>query len=224
MDEVWKSVEGYEGLYEVSNKGRVKSTNLYAHKEPIILSQSTRRDGYKTVNLSKNGTTKPFVVHRLVAKAFIENKENYEMVNHKDENKSNNCVDNLEWCSRSYNQLYSLKLHPERKYVFANNFIDKKTGKNLTPMHEKGARVRTEPIVMISSKGEVLKRYKDYTVARDETGFDLAHIYDVCIRNSANHKTRRKKYISKTRNTIFCFDNEQDIKHTVNKLLDIKAP
>lgn len=109
MEEEWRPVKGYEGLYEVSNMGRVKS--LHA-PQGIILKQGTYSNGYMGANLSKDGTTNMKLVHRLVAIAFIQNPNNYEEVNHKDGNKKNNTVDNLEWCTRSYNlkHAYSHKL------------------------------------------------------------------------------------------------------------------
>lgn len=100
MKEEWKPIKGYEGLYEVSNMGRVKSLHT---SQGIILKQYTDYYKYMKVTLNKNGTHKTKLVHRLVAITFIRNPNNYEVVNHKDGNKKNNTVDNLEWCTRSYN-------------------------------------------------------------------------------------------------------------------------
>ena len=108
--EIWKDIEGYEGLYQVSNKGRIKSLNRIdsrGHKvNEKILSSKPNNKGYLRVHLYKNGKRKPFSVHRLVAIAFIPNPNNLLEVNHKDENKENNTVDNLEWCDRKYNANY----------------------------------------------------------------------------------------------------------------------
>ena len=110
MEEVWKDIEGYEGLYRISNKGRVKSL-----ARPNNSGRNTRTDfimslgnthGYVSVVLCKDSKTKSFLVHRLVAKAFIENPNNYPCINHKDENKTNNNADNLEWCTVKYNNNY----------------------------------------------------------------------------------------------------------------------
>ena len=100
MKEEWKPIKGYEGLYEVSNMGRVKS--LYYGKD-IILKQGMDHNGYMVLGLSKDGTRSTKKVHRLVATAFIRNTNNYEVVNHKNGNKKDNTVDNLEWCTSSYN-------------------------------------------------------------------------------------------------------------------------
>ena len=104
MEEIWKDIKGYEGLYQISNYGRI-----YSLKKGIIKRSSLNR-GYVCIRLYKNGKGKPYSVHRLVAKHFIPNPNNYPCVNHKDENPSNNCVSNLEWCTYSYNNTYGSRL------------------------------------------------------------------------------------------------------------------
>lgn len=110
MKEVWKNIKGYEGLYQVSNLGRVKSlvfrNNVCCLNKEKILSLNKQKKGYISVILCKNGKPKMFYVHRLVADAFIPNPNNLPQVNHKDENKENNCEDNLEFCTRKYNINY----------------------------------------------------------------------------------------------------------------------
>lgn len=101
--EIWKDIEGYEGLYQVSNLGRVKSLKFNKIK---ILSQGISGSGYKIVSLSKENQRKIFLVHRLVAMVFIKNPNNYPCINHKDENKLNNLANNLEWCTHRYNCNY----------------------------------------------------------------------------------------------------------------------
>lgn len=102
-NEVWKDCKGYEGLYQVSNLGRVWSVKSQAY-----LKGSSDKDGYIRVHLTaKNGKRKHESIHRLVAIAFIPNATGLPVVNHKDENKQNNNVDNLEWCSARYNTIYS---------------------------------------------------------------------------------------------------------------------
>ena len=106
MQEIWKDVVGYEQFYQVSNKGRIRRK-----KDNFVYKPRTFTNGYKSVLLYKDGKWsrtggKSELVHRLVALAFIPNPNNYPQVNHKDENKSNNFVDNLEWCTRKYNNNY----------------------------------------------------------------------------------------------------------------------
>ena len=99
-EEIWKDITGYEGLYKVSNLGRVKSL-----RNNIILKPGNS-SGYLRVNLCKNGKRKYATVHRLVAEAFIENENDLPQVNHIDEVKTNNKVSNLEWCTAKYNSNY----------------------------------------------------------------------------------------------------------------------
>ena len=108
MNEEWRDIKEYEGKYQVSNLGRVKSLNYNNTKKEKILKSRNNR-GYLCVTLYKEGKSKTCKVHRLVAQAFIENSNNYLEVNHKDENKTNNCVENLEWCTRKYNNSYGTR-------------------------------------------------------------------------------------------------------------------
>lgn len=118
MEEIWKDIKGYEGLYQISDLGRVKSLERKREcgygKQCLVkckvLKFNVGKNGYLYVNLSKNGCEKHYYVHRLVAKHFIPNPNNYNEINHKDENKSNNFVKNLEWCTHKENMNYgSLK-------------------------------------------------------------------------------------------------------------------
>ena len=138
--EVWKPVKGYEELYEVSNLGRVRSLDRYVKlggkqksdqlvlKKGRMLSEKDNGHGYKSVHLTVNRNTKDKYVHRLVAQAFLNNPDNLPEVNHKDENKSNNCLDNLEWCTSQYNDLYGNHLKTNSKpvimYDLQMNYID----------------------------------------------------------------------------------------------------
>ena len=104
--EIWKDIKEYEGLYKVSNEGNVKS--LQNNKEKI-LKPASDKDGYLHVNLCKNCEHKNYLIHRLVAAAFIPNTNNLPQVNHKDEDKTNNNVSNLEWCDCKYNNNYGTR-------------------------------------------------------------------------------------------------------------------
>ena len=106
--EVWKDITGYEGLYQISNYGQVKSLHYHRGASEKIMALKTMR-GYKLIGLRKNGVKKIFQVHRLVAKAFIANPYNLEQVNHKDTNKANNHVDNLEWVTARENSLHAIR-------------------------------------------------------------------------------------------------------------------
>lgn len=115
--EEWKDIVGYEHIYQVSNCGRVKRisqryVDKYGHKRcrsERILSQIKSRCGYMLVHLSNDGLAKHLYVHRLVAEAFIENNDNNPQVNHKNGNKSDNHISNLEWNTRSENMIHAYK-------------------------------------------------------------------------------------------------------------------
>ena len=110
MGEIWKDIQNYEGSYQVSNYGRVKSLSRVDSRgnkrNEKILKGRKNRQGYYDVALCKNGKRKYCRINRLVAEAFIPNPNNYPITNHKDENPSNNHVDNLEWCTYKYNNNY----------------------------------------------------------------------------------------------------------------------
>ena len=107
MQEIWKDIKDYEGLYQISNLGNIRTIDGYNIKPWI-----TR--GYCYVALSKNGNSKKYRVHRLVAQAFIINPNNLQIINHKDENKQNNRVDNLEWCTQYENVHKYFDTKPEK--------------------------------------------------------------------------------------------------------------
>ena len=115
MEEIWKDIKGYEGLYQVSNLGRVKSLERvvdYGHMKCVrkgrIVKQFNTKD-YNNVKLHKDGIRTIYLAHRLVATAFIPNPDNLPVVNHKDGDKTNNCVDNLEWCTASDNVKHAIQ-------------------------------------------------------------------------------------------------------------------
>ena len=114
MNEIWKDIKGYEGLYQVSNLGRVKR---FYQNNNLIKKPSDDKDGYLIIGLWKEGKRKTFKVHRLVAEAFIKNTNNYPCINHKDEDPKNNLVDNLEWCTVEYNNNYGNRKKKTQKPI-----------------------------------------------------------------------------------------------------------
>lgn len=114
--ETWKDIEGYEGMYQVSDAGRVRSLDRYVNHvtgkritRGKIMRPHAMPNGYFTIGLSIGRRRRDYYIHRLVASAFIENKDGLPQVNHKDEDKSNNAACNLEWCDQSYNNNYGTK-------------------------------------------------------------------------------------------------------------------
>lgn len=160
FNEIWKDVDGFEGLYEVSNlgnvrrfdtkKAKVKSLNIY---------------GYPQVNLYKNGKAYLRRVHRLVAIAFIPNPDNLPMINHKDENPCNNVVDNLEWCDAKYNVNYG--------------------GGN-----EKRALSHSKPVLQYSLTGQLIKEWHSATEAARELGFPQSGINWCCLRKPKHNSCK----------------------------------
>lgn len=156
MEEIWKDIEGYEGLYQVSNMGRVKSV-----RKNIIL-RGGITSGYKRVLLCTNNIPKGYYIHRLVANAFIPNPNNYPIVNHKDENKLNNCVDNLEWCTQKHNVNYGTGI-------------------------AKRARSQSKKVLQFKPDGTFVKEWKSINDIERITGYSSGHISRCCrnIRKTA---------------------------------------
>lgn len=181
--EIWKDIIGYEGLYQVSNLGRVKSLERYSScgrklKEKI-LKQGINNDGYCYVNLYKEGVVKTFKTHRLVCQAFIPNPQNYPCVNHKDENPSNNTIENLEWCSYTYNINYGLR--NER----ASKAISKALkGRVFSQDHKyKLSKVQRKPVAQYNKNGELVGLYTSVKQASE-----LLNIQKDCITRCCNGK------------------------------------
>lgn len=132
-NEIWKPIKDFEGLYEVSNFGRVKALARKKNcnkgwgwiKEHIMKPTNYGAEYYRVPLTSKEHIKKYYLVHRLVAQTFIENPNNLPQVNHIDGDKSNNCVKNLEWCTREDNikHAYKIGLNPSRKKII--EYIDK---------------------------------------------------------------------------------------------------
>ena len=134
MEEIWRKIEGYED-YEISNYGRIKSYKQ--KKEGRILPPIETRKGYCQIQLYDNDNHfKRFAIHRLVAIAFIPNPKGLPQINHKDENKKNNCADNLEWCDNWYNAHYRTHLERARK----DNECCQTTSKPVYSINEKGEK------------------------------------------------------------------------------------
>ena len=107
--EEWKDIKGYEGLYQVSTMGRVRSFHNYGGVKERILRLKKGKSGYLSVALSKNGTYEYVFIHRLVAQAFVPNPDGKPVVNHKNEIKTDNRVENIEWCTVLYNNNYGTR-------------------------------------------------------------------------------------------------------------------
>ena len=152
MNEVWRAIPGYEGLYEVSNRGRVRSVDRVAigrwghnRRQAHILKQTPNGRGYLQVRFSIDGVKSAPLVHRLVASAFIPNPEGLPQVNHKDGVKGNNSVDNLEWCTASENALHRGRVLQKWAGRAKRPVICTDTGKTYASTHDAARALGLNP-------------------------------------------------------------------------------
>lgn len=172
LNEIWKDIAGYEGLYQVSNFGRVRSLDRvdsenHYRKGQIMKQKMTkgpgRGAGYMRVGLRNGKKQKEYLVHRLVAMAFIPNPCNLPQINHRDGCRANNCVDNLEWCDAQYNLSYGDR--------------GKKVSKALT------GRKNTwgiKPVLCYSKDGSLICRYDSVAAASESLNILATHISACC--------------------------------------------
>lgn len=129
MKEVYKDIKDYEGRYQVSNMGNVMSLNYNHTGKKRLLKPKKEKNGYLRVQLWQEGKLKQCYIHRLVAQAFLENPHNLPQINHKDQNKENNIVSNLEYCSSEYNNNYGTRTERQAEKLSIPIFaIDCTTG------------------------------------------------------------------------------------------------
>lgn len=174
--EIWKDIKGYEGLYQVSNMGQVKSLgNGKSNKSKLkVMKQQLNHKGYPMINLCKNGVTKGVSVHRLVAINFIPNPNNLPQVNHIDEIKTNNCVENLEWCTNEYNHNYGTRIERVRQKQIGNPNMKTSLGK-FGKEHP-----TSKPILQLTLDGEIIKLWFSASDAIRENGYGKSHISSCC--------------------------------------------
>ena len=157
MKEEWKDIDGYEGSYQVSNLGNIISLeNKSNHKQAKCLKCSITKKGYLRAYLYKNKNRRCYFVHRLVAETFIPNPNNLPCINHKDGNKLNNKVDNLEWCTHRDNNIHA--------------FIN---GLNST---QKAVEKNEKPIILINNN----TRYRSMMDACRQLGLNVTNVSRVC--------------------------------------------
>lgn len=160
MEEIWKDIDGFGGKYQVSNQGRVRC--FYRNKGWRIMKQHIGGNKYPRVSLYKNGEYIDCLVHRLVASAFIDNPTELPQINHKDEDRRNNRVENLEWCTVKYNLLYGNRC--------------KKIAKSLS-----------KAVFQYNLQCELVRVFSSAKEAERETGADNRHISDCCLHKNRTH-------------------------------------
>ncbi len=152
MTEEWRDIKGFEGVYQVSNFGNVKRiAPSRRHPTEHIMKKHDCGKGYLSVSLLYNGKKKYMKIHRAVAEAFIPNPNKYPEVNHKDENPSNNCVDNLEWCTHLYNSQYGTR------------------GERIGKAHSKA-------VVQCSLIGTFIRRWESISDVTEVLGFEQSNL------------------------------------------------
>lgn len=171
MEEIWKDVIGYEGLYQISNYGNIKSLkkwirqyNKYINKEKL-LKPCVNKIGYYVVVLYKNKNKRSHLLHRLIAEAFIPNPENKPQINHIDGNKMNYNISNLEWCTQSENMIHAFKNGLEKPN---KPMLNRKGNKN--PLSKK--------VIQFDLNNNFINEYNSYTEATNIT--KINHIGDCC--------------------------------------------
>lgn len=197
--EIWKDIQGYEGLYQISNKGRVKSLHYKVGNKEEILKPHSRKE-YYAIGLFKNGKQHHYGIHRLVAIAFIPNPNNLPIVNHKDINQHNNCVENLEWCTAQYNSTYAdaiekrVKKMSGKKHFFygkkhsdefkrkVSNALKKYYKNNPNPMlGKKGAlSPSSKKVVQLSKEGDFIKEWDSIIDVERSIKIECRNISAVC--------------------------------------------
>ena len=175
MEEMWRWIKGYENIYQISNYGRVRSVDRFVYCEVSpnklqhlfgkILKQGLNKKGYPIVYLSKDGKQKTITVHRLVALAFIENPLNLPQVNHKDGIKTNNHMDNLEWCTNADNQKHAYDMGLQPSYENSNG---------------RGRPAKSVAMYDLTTHS-ILRTFKTIASAGRETGINPYNIRSVCI-------------------------------------------
>jgi len=173
VEEIWEDIEGFEGLYRISNLGRV-----YSLTKDVVMKGKHNNRKYVQITLTKNGKQHYFLLHRLVASHFIDNPEGLPQVNHKDENKENNAANNLEWCTNKYNAHYGTRI--ER-----------------TTNNEKYRKSREEmkrKVIAVSTDGEVEIKLNSIKSAK-MLGFSTSKITDCCRGKCEIYKGFKWEYI-----------------------------
>lgn len=184
MEEIWKDIKGYKGLYQVSNLGRIKSFHKYNKSNCRIISQAKGTLGYLTVCLHLRGKRRTANVHRLVAEAFLEKENGKDFVNHKDENKLNNKVSNLEWCTFEYNVNYGTARARATKN---HDYLKAKEKTNFFELSRKAALKRMRKIIQYDLSMNLIKRWNSAKECK-EYGFNPNNICLCCQEKRNTHK------------------------------------
>lgn len=165
MSEIWKPIPNYEGLYEASSLGRIRSVYRYNR----ILKPMISNSGYARVDLFKNKNRKQFSVHRLIAMTFISNPEGKKAVNHIDENKLNNCIDNLEWVTHKENCNFGTAI---KRRLMHTDYDMRDRSWQTAEHYEQVSITMSQPVICV----ETGKVYRNCRAASEDTGYPARSI------------------------------------------------
>lgn len=197
--QIWKDIKGYKGKYQVSNTGKVRSMNYRNTGKGKLMKLGIRNAGYLQLGLYKDGKYKYYLVHRLVAEAFIPNPNNLPQVNHIDENKTNNCVWNLEWCNAKYNSNYGTRLERCSKAH---------TGKQLSEEHK--AKI-SETLKGNKLSEQTKGKISEATKGENNPMYGKHHSEEAKKKISENHTGKKPiLMLDKNNNILACFDSIAD--------------
>ena len=154
--EIWKDIEGFEGKYQISSMGRVKSLNFKLTGKEQIMSLKVNKYGYKQILLYKDKKYKTFLIHRLVAQAFIPNPENKPEIDHINTNKTDNRVENLDWCTAEYNHNYGTR-------------------------NDRIAKALSKPVLQFSKTDEFIKKWNSIMDIKRELNISHQNISKCCL-------------------------------------------
>lgn len=200
--EIWKDVPNYEGLYEVSNLGNVRSKDrkkwngkvFYTQKGRLLKQNFDGKGNYLFVGLYKDGKIKQINIHRLVAIAFIPNPNNLPCINHKNEVKTDNRAENLEWCTISYNSNYGQSIKNMIESRRKNNDLKEIAQRAKATRNKNKSYSHEKPVLQYSINGEFIKEFSSATEAEKITGICRAGIQRCCIRKYKQAKGYIWKY------------------------------
>lgn len=168
MNEIWRDIPGYEGRYQISNFGNVLSLNYRRLGFTKQLTPKRNNSGRLWVELVKDGKRSQYLIHRLVGEVFIPNPMGYPQINHKDENPQNNFVENLEWCTPSYNMKYYFERH-------------KDAIRGTSP--ERNGCLKNLKIVQMTKDGEIIRVWDNSRQLKIEKGWNDWTITECCRGN-----------------------------------------
>ena len=176
LQEEWKDIAGYEGLYQISSHGNVRSVPRKGTRGGAVLA-SYGSSGYLQTHLCRDGIAKTFQVHRIVATHFLENPYELPEVNHKDENKTNNHADNLEWCDRIYNQNFGTAIE---RMVANHNYAESAKKSAAHHDYKEVGRKQGRRVLQIDAGGNIVKRWDSIRSAAAHFGNSPGNIVAAC--------------------------------------------